>query len=93
MKVRGACAKKIGSSANFYIRIHAPVANRGSTFIKKDHAMSSRTISSLLVALPTAILGLGGTTRAAVEVANILFLTSVVLVLIAALMKTNTPVR
>ena len=55
--------------------------------------MSSRIISSLLVTFPAAILGLGGTTRAAVEVAQILFLTSVVLVLIAALMKTKTPVR
>jgi uncharacterized membrane protein YtjA (UPF0391 family) len=55
--------------------------------------MSSRFLSSLLVALPTAVLGFGGTTRAAVEVAKILFLTSVVLVLIAALMKTKTPLR
>jgi len=55
--------------------------------------MSSRIISSLLVALPVPVLGLGGTTRAAVEVAQILFLTSVALVLIAALIRTKTPVR
>lgn len=55
--------------------------------------MSSRIISSLLVALPTATLSLGGTTRSAIEVAKILFLTSLVLVLIAALMKTKTPIR
>lgn len=55
--------------------------------------MSSRIISSLLVALPTATLGFGGTTRAAIEVAKILFLLSLVLILIATLMNTKTPMR